>query len=120
MIKIIHTKEAHEAAIAELDKLMRNNPRRGTPEYDEMELLTLVIRDYEDKRFGEPVPPDPIEAIKFRMEQMGISAVDLQPCIGSRTRVYEVLNRKRPLSKNMIRALHDKLEISADILIGRK
>lgn len=119
-IKVIHNEEAHEAAVAELDKLMERNPRRGTSEYDEMELLALVIRDYEDKRFGKPVPPDPIEAIKFRMEQMGLSAPDLRACIGSRTRVYEVLNRKRQLSKAMIRALHQKLKVPAEILIGQK
>ena len=118
IIKVIHNEEAHEAAITELDKLMERNPRRGTPEFDQMELLALVIRDYEDKRFGKPLPPDPIEAIKFRMDQSNLKKKDLTPFLGNMKNVTEVLNRKRPLNLKMIRALHRGLGIPAESLLA--
>jgi HTH-type transcriptional regulator/antitoxin HigA len=92
--------------------------KAGTSEGDELELLSLLVQAYEDKAF--PIDkPDPIAAIRFRMEQQGLEASDLVPLIGSRSRVSEVLSGRRSLSLRMIRALTDGLGISADVLIGR-
>lgn len=88
----------------------------GTPEGDRLDVLATLIDAYESAR--DPMdPPDPIEAIKFRMEQQGLSRKDLEGVIGARTRIAEVLNRKRGLSIGMIRRLHDRLGISAEVLI---
>ena len=91
--------------------------RAGTPKGDRLDILATLIEAYEAEHYLMD-PPDPIEAIKFRMEQQGLSRKDLEKILGTRTRVSEVLNRKRGLSINMIRALHEKLGISAEILIG--
>jgi HTH-type transcriptional regulator / antitoxin HigA len=89
----------------------------GTPEYEEMEVLTTLIEAYEDKHY--PVsPPDPIQAIKFRMEQQGLSPADLRPFIGASGRVSEVLNGKRPLSLRMVKRLHDGLRIPYESLMA--
>jgi HTH-type transcriptional regulator/antitoxin HigA len=88
----------------------------GTPEGDRLDVLATLIDAYETKH--QPMdPPDPIEAIKFRMEQQGLTRKDLAKILGTRTRVSEVLNRRRNLSIEMIRRLHEKLGISADVLI---
>ena len=79
-------------------------------------MLVTLIEAYEDKHYPMD-PPDPIEAIQFRMEQQGLTRKDLEPMIGTRNRIAEVLNRKRGLSIEMIRSLHDKLGISAEVLI---
>jgi HTH-type transcriptional regulator/antitoxin HigA len=90
--------------------------RSGTPEGDRLDVLATLIDAYEAERHSID-PPDPIEAIKFRMEQQGLTRRDLEVIIGTRTRAAEVLNRRRGLSTNMIRRLHEKLGISAEILI---
>jgi HTH-type transcriptional regulator/antitoxin HigA len=88
----------------------------GTPEGDRLDVLATLIDAYEDEH--HPIdPPDPIEAIKFRMEQQGLTRKDLEAIIGTRTRVAEILNRRRGLSIAMIRRLHEKLGISAEVLI---
>jgi HTH-type transcriptional regulator/antitoxin HigA len=87
-----------------------------TPEGDRLDVLATLIDAYEAHHYPMD-PPDPIEAIKFRMEQQGLTRRDLEPLIGTRTRVAEVLNRKRSLSIGMIRRLHRKLGISAEVLI---
>ena len=90
--------------------------RSGTPEGDRLDVLATLIDAYESAH--HPIdPPDPIEAIKFRMEQQALTRKDLEGVLGTRTRVAEVLNRRRGLSINMIRRLHDKLGISAEVLI---
>jgi HTH-type transcriptional regulator / antitoxin HigA len=91
--------------------------RSGTPKGDRLDILATLTEAYETKHFPMD-PPDPIEANLFRMEQQGISRKDLEPMIGTRARVAEVLNRKRNLSIEMIRQLHTKLGISAEVLIG--
>lgn len=92
-------------------------PDLNTPEGDELEVLFILAENYEDAHY--PVEkPDPIEAIRFRMEQSGLTVSDLRPYIGPSHRVYEVLNRTRPLTLTMIRKLHEGLKISADVLIG--
>ena len=89
----------------------------GTPEADEMEILVTLIEAYENKHY--PIsPPDPIEAIKFRMQQQGLTAKDLKVFIGSSGRVSEVLNRKRPLSLKMIKRLHEGLHIPYESLLA--
>ncbi len=89
----------------------------GTQEGDRFDVLVTLIEAYEAKH-SAVAAPDPIEAIKFRMEQQGLTAKDLEPMIGRRNRVYEVLNRKRPLTMAMVRRLHAQLGIPADSLIG--
>lgn len=89
----------------------------GTPEADELEILAILIERYEDEHY--PIgPSDPIEAIKFRMEQQGLTPRDLEPFIGSSGRVSEVLNRKRKLSLRMIKQLHEGMKIPYESLLG--
>ncbi len=116
-IKVLKTDSDHAKAVGRLISLMDLDPKMGTKDADELELLALVIEKYEEKSF--PIEsPDPIEAIRFRMEQEGLTQKDLVPFIGSLSKVSEVLNRKRKLSLNMIKNLSTKLGISADILIS--
>jgi HTH-type transcriptional regulator / antitoxin HigA len=113
-LKPIRSKADHKWAIAEVGRLW--GARRGTREGDRLDVLATLIDAYEAEHYPMD-PPDPIEAIKFRMEQQGLTRKDLEPIIGTRTRVAEVLNRKRGLSIEMIRRLHNHLGISADVLI---
>lgn len=115
--KIIKTRKEHRAALGELEKLIQSNPPPRSPESDRIELLALLVETYEKRHFPIP-PPDPVEAILFRMDQSGITRSDLVPLLGSRSKVSEVLARKRPLSLAMIRALHRALGIPVDILMG--
>jgi HTH-type transcriptional regulator/antitoxin HigA len=113
-IKPIRTKRAYDAALGEVERLW--GARLGTPDGDRLDVLATLIEAYEAAHYPMD-PPDPIEAIKFRMEQRGLSRKDLESLIGTRTRVAEVLNRRRNLSINMIRRLHKALGISAEVLI---
>lgn len=113
-LKPIRTKPDYDRALAEVECLW--GARSGTPEGDRLDILATLIDAYEAEHYPMD-PPDPIEAIKFRMEQQGLTRKDLEPLIGTRTRVAEVLNRKRSLSISMIRRLHDHLGISAEVLI---
>jgi HTH-type transcriptional regulator/antitoxin HigA len=113
-IKPIRREEDYEEALTEVERLW--GARSGTPEGDRLDVLATLIDAYESAH--HPIdPPDPIEAIKFRMEQQGLTRKDLEGILGSRTRIAEVLNRRRGLSINMIRRLHNKLGISAEVLI---
>lgn len=113
-LKPIRTEADYEAALAEVENLW--GAKSGTAKGDRLDVLATLIDAYEAKH--QPMdPPDPIEAIRFRMEQQGITRKDLEPMIGTRARVAEVLNGKRSLSIDMIRRLHDGLGISADVLI---
>jgi HTH-type transcriptional regulator/antitoxin HigA len=113
-LKPIRTKADYDSALAEVEALWGS--RSGTPKGDRLDILATLIEAYETKHFPMD-PPDPIEAILFRMDQQEISRKDLEPMIGTRARVAEVLNRKRGLSIEMIRQLHTKLGISAEALI---
>ena len=113
-LKPIRTKADYEASLAEIERLW--GARSGTPEGDRLDILATLVDAYENEHYPMD-PPDPIEAIKFRMEQQGLKRKDLAEILGSRTRVTEVLNRRRGLSINMIRRLHEKLGISVDVLI---
>jgi HTH-type transcriptional regulator / antitoxin HigA len=113
-IKPIRSETDYEAALAEVEGLW--GARSGTPKGDRLDVLATLIDAYESEHHPMD-PPDPIEAIKFRMEQQGLSRKDLEGILGSRTRIAEVFNRRRGLSINMIRRLHEKLGISAEVLI---
>ena len=115
-IQPIHTKADYKAALQTVSALVDADPRRGTPEADKLEVLGALVQAFEAQNYPLELP-DPIEAIKFRMEQQGLKPKDLQPMIGGLNRVYEVLNRKRPLSLAMVRRLHAGLGISAACLI---
>ncbi|MBI3971219.1 MAG: helix-turn-helix domain-containing protein [Chloroflexi bacterium] len=113
-IRPIRNEADHADALAEIER--RWGAPAGTSEGDRLDVLATLVDAYESEH--DPMdPPDPIEAIKFRMEQQGLTRRDLEGVIGTRTRVAEVLNRRRNLSISMIRRLHDKLGIPADILI---
>ena len=113
-VKPIRTERDYEAALKEVERLW--GAKAGTPAGDRLDVLATLIDAYEAAQF--PIdPPDPIEAIKFRMEQQGLTRKDLEPLLGTRTRVAEVLNRRRNLSIGMIRRLHQRLGISAEVLI---
>ena len=113
-LKPIRTTADYEAALSEIERLW--GAKSGTPRGDRLDILATLIDSYEAAHFPFD-RPDPINAIKFRMEQMGLTRKDLEPLIGSRARVAEVLNRKRSLSIDMIRRLNDRLGIPAEILI---
>jgi len=113
-IKPIRTEADYEKALAEAERLW--GAKIGTREGDRLDVLATLIDAYAAEHY-QIDPPDPVEAIKFRMEQQGLSRKDLEPLIGTRTRVAEVLNGKRSLSIGMIRRLHQTLGISADVLI---
>ncbi len=114
-IRPIKTEEDYQAALTEIEQLFDAFP--GTPEGDRLEVLMTLVEAYDDEHYSIPAP-DPIEAINYYMESRGLSRQDLEPIMGSRARVSEVLNRKRPLTLNMIRNLSSELGISADVLIA--
>jgi HTH-type transcriptional regulator / antitoxin HigA len=112
--KILKTEADYEAALAYIETLMDAAP--GSPEEEELSLFALLVEQYEREHY--PIaPPDPIDAILFRMDQEGLTRADLVPYIGSQSKVSEVLRRKRPLSITMIRNLHEGLNIPAATLI---
>jgi HTH-type transcriptional regulator / antitoxin HigA len=113
-IRPIRTKADHRHALAEIEGLM--GARRGTPEGDLLDVLTTLVEAYEAKHYPLDLP-DPVEAIKYHMEQRGLTPRDLVPFIGGRNRVYEVLSRKRPLTLKMVWRLHEGLGIPAESLI---
>jgi HTH-type transcriptional regulator/antitoxin HigA len=115
-IKPIRTKVDYRATLAEIESLM--TATAGSPEGDRLDVLVTLVEAYERSHFPMNLP-DPIEAIKFVMEQRGLTPKDLEPAIGRLNRVYEVLNRTRPLTLNMIRKLHDGFGIPAESLIKR-
>ena len=113
-VKPIHTAADHRAALKEVELLWGS--KSGTPDGDRLDVLATLIDAYETQH--EPIDkPDPIEAIRFRMEQQGLTRKDLEPMLGTRMRVSEVLNGKRALSIAMIRRLHAGLGIAAEVLI---
>ena len=113
----IRTKADYKRALREVSAYFDDEPEPGSAEGDRFEILTTLVEVYEAKHF--PIDaPDPIEAIRFRMEQGGLTVKDMVPSIGQPNRVYEVLNRKRGLTLEMIRNLHRNLGIPAESLIG--
>lgn len=116
-IRPIHNEHDYKEALQAVSGLVDADPDPGTPEGDRLEVLATLVERYEAEHFPLDLP-DPIEAIKFRMEQAGLSASDMQPYLGNLNRVYEVLNRKRGLSLAMIRRLNRELKIPAEVLIA--
>ena len=113
-IKPIRTEADYEAALQEIERLWVAPD--GSPEGDKLDVLVTLVEAYEEKHYLIPAP-DPIEAILHQLDSQGLSRQDLEPYLGSRARVSEVLNRKRPLSLKMIRKLQSGLGISAEVLI---
>lgn len=113
-IQPVKTEEGYDAALGEIEHLW--GAPEGTPDGDRLDVLMVLVENYESKH--HPIdPPDPIEAIEFRMEQMNLTRKDLEPLIGSRGRVSEVFNRRRSLSLPMIRRLHKSLHIPLESLV---
>jgi len=113
-IKLIKTEADYQNALKRLEEIF--DAKIGTPESDEADILGLMVDDYENKHYHIDAP-DPIEAIKIRMEEMQLKQVDLADAIGGKNRVSEVLNRKRKLTVEMIRNLTKRLNLSAGLLI---
>jgi len=110
--KVLKTERDHQAALAYVQRLLD----QSSPDEDELELWSLLVENYEEAHF--PIAaPDPIEAIRFRMDQAGLQLTDLLPYLQSKSKISEVMNRKRPLSLAMIRALHVGLKIPAAVLM---
>lgn len=112
--KLIKTEDDYSLVLERIEQLMDSKP--GSSEFDELELLSTLVEIYEDEHFQIDMP-DPISAIKFRMEQLGLNQQGIVPYIGSRSKVSEVLNGKRPLTLTMMRSLHKDLGIPADVLL---
>lgn len=115
-IRPIRTKADYKAALREVSAYFDNEPEPKTPEGERFEVLLTLVEAYEEKHFPIDLP-DPVEAIKFRMDQAGLTPKDLVPAIGRLNRVYEILNRKRALTLAMIWRLHEKFGIPAESLI---
>ena len=115
-LRPLRTEEDYKAALSEVSACFDTEPAPGTPDGDRFEILLTLVEAYEAKHYPIDLP-DPVEAIKFRMDQAGLTPKDLVPVIGRLNRVYEILNRKRPLTLNMIWKLHEKLGIPAERLI---
>jgi len=116
-VKVIKTKKEYDTACARLYKLMHKKLKKGDPELEELELLSMVLEAYEEEKYPIP-PPDPIEAIKFRIDQMGVPPSTLHRLLGSRQRSSDILNRRRKLTLPMMRRLHKELKIPMETLVG--
>lgn len=114
-VRPIKTEADYQAALQEIEALFEATP--NTAEGDRLEVLTTLVEAYEEQRYSIP-QPDPVEAIRYHMESRGLTRRDLEPQIGSRARVAEILNRKRPLTLRMIQRLHTELAIPAEALLG--
>lgn len=115
-IRPIRTEDDHDSAVARIAELIGAKP--GTAEGEELDILATLVDAYEAKHHVIDAP-DPITAIQFRMEQQGLTRKNLEPLIGTRARVSEVMTRRRPLTLAMIRRVRDELGISADLLVGQ-
>ena len=113
-VRPVRTEADYDAALRDINALMDARP--GTPDGDRLDVLVTLVQAYE-ARHHPVAPPDPVDAIRFRMEQSGLTPRDLEPYIGSRARVSEVLNRRRALTLPMIRRLADGLQIAAEVLV---
>ena len=114
-IKPIKTEEDYQSTLIRIDQIWGS--KKDSPQGDELDVLITIVEAYEIKNY--PIaPPDPIDAIKFRMEQMGMTRSDMEQYLGSQSRVSEVLNRKRSLTLGMIKSLYKGLKIPADILLA--
>lgn len=117
MRKPIRTKKEYKEALERVYELMQMDIKKDSDECNEVDLLTILLEKYEEENYPIDLP-DPVEAIKFRLEQLNLDTAALANILGSKSRASEILNRKRKLSIAMIRTLHDKLKIPASSLIG--
>ena len=115
-LKILKTEKDYDKALIRIDELMELNPKLGTKESDELEILVLLVEKYEELNWNIEIP-DPIEAIKYRMEEMNLKQKDLIPYIGNKSKVSELLNRKISLSLTMVRNLSQALHIPVETLV---
>ena len=115
-LKVIKTDSEYSSALEDFGRLIDLDPAPGSMDADKLDLLALLVRDYESKKFPINLP-DPVEAIEFVMDQKGMKQKDLVPFIGSRSKVSEILSRKRPLTLSMMRALHENFGIPAEVLL---
>ena len=115
-VKVLQNEEEYDAATARIYALMRSEIAPDSEQAQELQLLALIVEEYERKHYPVP-PPDPIEAIKFRLEQMGLSETELTKILGGRQRKYDILHKRRKLSLAMIRKLNKQLHIPAETLI---
>jgi HTH-type transcriptional regulator/antitoxin HigA len=113
-IQPLHSKENYQEALARIDEIFDAEP--NTPKGDELEILGVLVDEYEENHFSIEAP-SPIEAIKFRMDQLGMAQKDLAKILGSKSRASELLSGKRPLSLNQIKILFKKLDIPVEVLI---
>ena len=114
--RIIKTAKQHREALAEIERLAAKDPAKGSPEGDKLELMAKLVEDYEKQKFVF-ARPDPLSAIRFRMEEQGLRQKDLAPLLGGKNRVSEVLSGKRALTLGMVRSLSEALRIPAELLV---
>lgn len=113
----IKNESQYQKALETVDKMFNKKVKKGTPEGDQLEILLLLIKDFEDKHY--PIaPPDPVEAIKIIMKERGLKNKDMTRFIGSKSYVSQVLRKKKPLTAQMMKILHKKLGIPAEILLA--
>jgi HTH-type transcriptional regulator/antitoxin HigA len=117
MIKIIKTEAEYEKALQLADYFFSNPPEKGTSEGDQLELLLLVIKEYEDKNYQVPTT-DIVELLKLTMEEKGLKPKDLEPLIGKKSYVSQILNRKKPVTLEIIRNLHTAFNFPVKILLS--
>lgn len=117
-VRPIHNETDYEEALREIDELLNSHPDPGTPEDERLELLSILVEDYEHRVYPIELPDDPVEVILFYLDQKGLTRKDLEPFIGDRSRVSDILGRRRSLSLAMIRRLNQGLGIPADLLIA--
>jgi HTH-type transcriptional regulator/antitoxin HigA len=115
-LTLIKNEKEYHAALEEIEKLMLSDVKKGSHEDDRYELLTVLIKHYEEVHFPTPTP-DPVEAILFRMEQAGLTRKDIEPYFGARSRISEIFNHKRKISPKIAKNLYKGLNIPSDILI---
>ena len=114
---VLHTAKHYDAAIAALRDLLERNPKKGTREFETLELLSLLVEDYETRKIPEPPVPAPTAVVEFMLKQKGLSRADLTEALGGKSRVSEFFAGKRALSTNQIRALRELLGVPADLLL---
>jgi HTH-type transcriptional regulator / antitoxin HigA len=115
---VLRTVKEYNAAVAEVDRLLDESPKKGTPEHDRLEFLSVLIAAYEDAHVPEPRNPTPQEAVDFFLEQHGMTRAELAPLMGGRSRVSDFFKGVRALSTTQIKALRERLGIPADLLLG--
>lgn len=114
---VLHSAKEYHAAMNALDQLLERNPKKGTREFEILELLSLLVEDYETRNIPEPPVTTPQAMVEFMLEQKGLTRADLADTLGGKSRVSEFFTGKRPLSTNQIRALRDFLGVPADLLL---